>query len=236
MNQADVSPDALSRTRCDRQQPCSTCASRNLVCSYAPDKRSTPILPKAGPDAVLAMHDRLVQLERLVMHASQTPARESASQVPPGTQAGLMAAETIRSLAPDGPSPVLGKPMDENSECGSMRISGSEVHYVNGEHWAAILDNIADLKDHLDREEGLRLANSPGGRSINIGAYQGGGNTGALLLYGCRPLASREQALASLPPKESVDRYISRYFNRVDLVASCRFHSFQYEPHSEISS
>lgn len=171
------------------------------------------------------MQDRLVHLERLVMHASQKSAMESASQAQPGAQVGLMA-ETIQSLAPDVSSPILGKPMDENPECGTMRISGSEVHYVNGEHWAAILDNIADLKDHFDREEQLRLANSPHGKPKGNGACQGGDHTGASLLYGCRPLASIEQALASLPPKQALDRYISRYFNRVDLVASCLFDSF----------
>jgi hypothetical protein len=95
-----------------------------------------------------------------------------------------------------------------------MRISTKELVYVDGEHWTAILDNIADLKDYLDREEQLRLASTPD-HDLNKN------DDIAPLLYGCQSPVSKTDILAALPPKAAVDRYISRYFNRVDLVASC---------------
>jgi hypothetical protein len=117
--------------------------------------------------------------------------------------------------------------VDERSECGSMRVSPSELRYVGVDHWAAILDNIADLRDHFDREEHLRLANTPE-QHLDDDNYSGRRlpPRHALLLYGCRQPTSRAEILAALPPKDAVDRYISRYFNRVDLVASC-----WYKPH-----
>jgi hypothetical protein len=101
-----------------------------------------------------------------------------------------------------------------------MRLSASEVHYVGSDHWAAILDSIADLKDHFDREENLRLANTLDvDESDPVGRPR---SPQALLLYGCKRATSRSEILAALPPKTAMDRYISRFFNRLDLVASCR--------------
>lgn len=96
---------------------------------------------------------------------------------------------------------------------------------MNGEYWAAILDNIADLRDHFDREEQLGLAASPDKIVNDIHSAE---EQGAWLLYRCRRSALREQILALLPPKAAVGRYFSRYFNYVDLVASYRF-SFPYQ-------
>ncbi|RDW81235.1 putative transcription factor [Aspergillus mulundensis] len=115
-----------------------------------------------------------------------------------------------------------GIPTDASSECGSMRISSSGLQYVGGDHWVAILDSIADLKDHLDREEQLQLAEEP-----DVGEKGNGVPTvaasmrpkGAFLLYGTRP-TSRDEILSALPPRYAVDRYISHYFNYLDLVSS----------------
>lgn len=114
--------------------------------------------------------------------------------------------------------------IDRLSDCGSMRASVSELHYVGGEHWAAILDSISDLKVHFDQEEQLRLATSPDrlphdyGTSGEVHDWPG---KRSQLLYGSSKPASRVELLAALPPKSSVDRYISRYFNRQELV-SCK--------------
>ncbi|KAL3472236.1 fungal-specific transcription factor domain-containing protein [Aspergillus californicus] len=137
------------------------------------------------------------------------------------------AAEASVHPMPEAATPVdtmpIETPIDAHSEFGSMRISDSELHYVGGDHWVAILDGIADLKDHLDREEQLRLVGSPDGIENDnpsvVGPYGG-----ALILYGCRNPASRDEILSALPPKYAVDRYISRYFNYVDLVSSSTVH------------
>jgi hypothetical protein len=134
--------------------------------------------------------------------------------------------ESAQSLSQGTPTvdAVVEPPIDGNSECGSTRISESELRYVGGNHWAAILDGIADLKDHFDRDEQLRLANTPDQLAEESGNdFFRPRSKYALLLYGSCRTASRGEILAALPPKAVVDRYISRYFNYLDLVSSCSY-------------
>lgn len=134
--------------------------------------------------------------------------------------------DSARSMSQGTPTmdTVMEAPIDGHSECGSMRISESELRYVGGDHWAAILDGIADIKDHFDRDEQLRLANTPDQLSDEPTHDPSRPRSGyALLLYGCRKIASRGEILAALPPKAAVDRYISRFFNFLDLVSACSY-------------
>jgi hypothetical protein len=163
------------------------------------------------------MHDRLVQLERLVMSVMSNSA--AVANMNANNDVGMP------QLVPTPTDTMPGDtPIDERSECGSMRISASELRYIGGDHWVAILEGIADLKDHVDREEQLRLAESPGQTADDLEDSSGNSNApgrdGAFLLYGrCRP-TSRDDILSALPPRYAVDRYISRYFNYLDLVSS----------------
>ena len=188
------------------------------------------------------MYDRIVQLERLVM--SLMPAAIPGGSGSGPTRTPAAASNHPSEPAPDpGPDPGFAAPpsrgmiitptdtalpavdaptsLDVQSECGSMRVTPSELRYVGGDHWAAILDSIADLKDHFDREEQFQLARDDQepaeGHELDLHSA-GSQSTHALLLYGCRLPASRAELLAALPPKSAVDRYISRYFNRLDLV------------------
>lgn len=138
----------------------------------------------------------------------------------PPTQPGLPAP------IPDSArgSSELETAIDGRSECGSMRISATELTYVSSDHWAAIVDRIADMRDYVDREEHLRLVGSPDDVGSDAGDVRDAATARpprALLLYGCPP-GSRAEILAAMPPKTAVDRYISRYFNRLDLVSFCK--------------
>ncbi|EPE36718.1 fungal specific transcription factor [Glarea lozoyensis ATCC 20868] len=96
--------------------------------------------------------------------------------------------------------------MDGHSECGSMSVSPSEHRYVGNDHWATILENIADLKEHFAQKE-LGVNDSPypvpcdsvDGSSSEL-AFQ---SPHALLLYGSgyNQAASREDILEALPPR-----------------------------------
>ena len=156
------------------------------------------------------MHDRLVQLERLV--------RSTVNKSNAGSDLDL------DSLSHPAETPHLDTRVDGRSDRGSMRVSASELHYISGDHWAAILDSIADLKEHFDREEQLRLATSPDESQYHPGdaaVTKLHPSRHSLLLYGGYQQASRAEIFAALPPKSAVDRYISRYFNRQELV-SCK--------------
>jgi len=110
------------------------------------------------------------------------------------------------------------------SDHGSMRVSASELHYTGSNHWATILDSIADLKDHFEREEQLRLFTRPDqiqDDTTDVGNFDIQASRHSLLLYGSYRQASKAEIFAVLPPKSAVDRYISRYFNCQELV-SCK--------------
>ena len=148
------------------------------------------------------MHDRLVQLERLVKSIARKP---SASL-----------SQDSSNLSQQAEILHLDNPIDVHR--------ASELHYISGDHWAAIMDGIADIKDHFDREEQLGLENSPDRTEDYIGDVGNlniHANRNSLLLYGGYQSASKAEILAALPPKGAVDRYISRYFNSLDLV-SCK--------------
>lgn len=156
------------------------------------------------------VHDRLMQLERLVKSIASNP------NASPDLD--------FNNLSHPAEIPHLDTPIDGRSDRGIMRVSASELHYIGGDHWAAILDSIADLKDCFDREEQLRLGISPDqiqddtGDAGNVDIHA---SKHSLLLYGGYRPASQAEILAALPPKGSVDRCISRYFNRQELV-SCK--------------
>lgn len=168
------------------------------------------------------LHDRLVQLERLILTLKPDSTNSPASIPSPGLIAHVEgAADAPLRYAPAN-GPLFDPPTNGRSESGSMRVDASALQYVGEDHWVAILDSIADLKDHVDREDRLRLAD--GMDLIQDGQGNSPRNSRlrhALLLYGNSQAVSRAEILEGLPPKSVVDRYVSRYFNRIDLVANC---------------
>ena len=193
----------LYRLRCNRQQPCSTCSSSGQTCLY-PEDNARPMAPVPG------MHERLVQLEHLVKSVA--------------TRLDAISNQDLGSPSRPAEIPRPDTPIDGQSARGSMRLSASEFHYICGGHWAAILESIADLKDHYNRGEQDRPSNSSG-QGQDYTGDAGVANTHAskhsLLLYGGYQHASQAEILAALPQKGAVDRYVSRYFNRHELV-SCK--------------
>ncbi|GJP93935.1 unnamed protein product [Aspergillus niger] len=194
------------KSRCDRLQPCTSCVARGHSCVYLTQKPPASLLHPTPVGAAAGLHDRLVHLERLVK-----------SLMPDGTNNDEARQLTTPDTTPN--SSVRQVPsngvVDTQSDCGSMQITDSELQYVAGEHWAAILDSIADLKAQCDREEQVRMAESIDDTSGKPSHFRH-----ALLLYGCERASSRAEIIAALPPKAAVDRYISKYFNYLDLVAS----------------
>ncbi|PYI00229.1 hypothetical protein BO78DRAFT_474123 [Aspergillus sclerotiicarbonarius CBS 121057] len=165
-------------------------ARRGEVCVYADNPHRSARSHAARQAAVPEMQDRLAQLERLVH--SLMPDSEFTSHI--ADESTLL---------------------NSRSECCSMRVSASELRYVGGDHWAAILENVAELRDYFDGEEERQPMTIPDHPPDP---------THALLLYGCRRATSLEELLEALPPRNTVDRYLSRYFNRMDLVSSSAVH------------
>lgn len=89
---------------------------------------------------------------------------------------------------------------------GSLIFTSSEPQYVSGDHWAAILDSIVDLKEDLERQE-EENAEDPHMSHV-------------LLFYNSRAV-SKIEILEALPARQAVDRLVSQYFNSLDL-APCK--------------
>ncbi|KAL2861158.1 putative transcription factor [Aspergillus lucknowensis] len=220
--QLSCHPCRRRKSRCDRKRPCSLCAVRGQTCTYPENSFTVAGPSRAAPTAPSNTHDRLVQLERLVMSVMS----KSAGVANVHANTDLAVPHLVPTPTDTVPEDT---PRDERSECGSLKISASELRYVGGDHWVAILDGIADLKDHVDREEQLRLAESsdsiaeddPENLSSDSSAP---GQDGAFLLYGRCRSASRDDILSALPPRYAVDRYMSRYFNYLDLVSAAAVH------------
>ena len=91
-----------------------------------------------------------------------------------------------------------------------MYLEGSSARYVSSAHWAAVLDGIAELKDHFDNEEAAHPDRTPS----DLPSVE---STGPQLLYGGVKAATKEEILASIPARPVVDRLVSRYFNSFEM-------------------
>ncbi|RMZ86734.1 hypothetical protein DV736_g6041, partial [Chaetothyriales sp. CBS 134916] len=180
----------------------------------------TPVMP--------SVLERLEELERLVK--SHVPhCTEKTSQINSPDTAG--AVSSGKAGATSSPQSMR----EWHSERGNMKISPSEQRYTSGEHWAAILDSIADIKECLDEDNDTEHSNTIHRTYDNTSdthPSKGQCSSHAVLLYGGPPRISSEEILAALPHKGIVDRYISRYFNRVDLV-SCTIHGPSFTKQSQ---
>ncbi|KAM0185785.1 hypothetical protein ACHAPI_012024, partial [Fusarium lateritium] len=119
-------------------------------------------------------------------------------------------------------SPSLGHPQEEPcasreaaspADYGAMQSTGGGANYVGSAHWAAVLDSIAELKDHFDNEE-------PSYPEEQVDDDLATDMAGPHLLLGCPKPTTKEEILASLPNRQVVDRLVSRYFNSFEISAA----------------
>ncbi|KAJ5190101.1 hypothetical protein N7472_009115 [Penicillium cf. griseofulvum] len=218
------------KLRCDRQHPCATCTQRGLglSCAYSPspqalgDGTAQPVRP------VATVQDRIKQLEELVVDLMQ---KTSATNIPPlasskpspNANTPLAANHASPRVSPSATPATDGahRVNSPDSDHGSMRLTKSGASYVHGTHWAAVLDGIAELKDHFDRDDEARVhplgtAQPP---QVNM--------SGPQLIHGFTKVTTRDEILASIPPRHIVDRLVSRYFNSFEMSPAV-LHSVQF--------
>ena len=96
---------------------------------------------------------------------------------------------------------------------GVLRVMDNKSMYVGDAHWAAILNDISEVRnyfiehkkkytDQLEKVEAIKKSN--------------GFAQGPAFLFGGRNLPQLSELLEALPPKDTVDKLISRYFNDYD--------------------
>lgn len=164
--------------------------------------------------------------------AAPAPAPASATSAPaPATSAPAepyVVPTAVMAPAAPGTTPTntrkrpRGRSSSGTPEAGSMRISAREHRYVGSDHWMAIVDGIADLRNHLLYEDMADLGDTDpisGGSGNNAGGNSLGGGSHALLLYGCERATSLEELLDGLPDREGLNGMVARYFEYQDLVS-----------------
>ncbi|KAF4454152.1 putative transcriptional regulatory protein C1F7.11c [Fusarium austroafricanum] len=197
------------------------------------DQEARP--PEWGPERVstsndaahqprVTTQDRIRHLESLVFdlmqHSSVNVTHSRASPSP----RGLAHASESSPAAPDQDPNEEPATSVSPADYGSMQSTGGGggANYVGSAHWAAVLDGIAELKDHFDNEEASHpdtQANADDPPCAEITAPQ--------LLYGCTKPADKDEILASVPARPVVDRLISRYFNSFEMSPAV-LHSGQF--------
>ncbi|KAM0740598.1 hypothetical protein ACQRIT_005782 [Beauveria bassiana] len=180
----------------------------------------------AQDQAPASMQERINKLEGLVLDLMhQTSPSSSTSPMPPlpPDQVCQSGTHSSRLDAGSETADVSASFRDESLsslDYGSFRHTEKIVSYVSSSHWAAVLDSIVDLRNHLSEEEDtilpvleLTRANS------EIVKPQ--------LFYSGQLDDTVASIISNLPPRPTVDRLLSRYFNDLDIAPGV-VHSGQF--------
>lgn len=168
----------------------------------------------------MTVQDRIKHLEGLLVHLmrsqqTDSPGRGRASSGPQTPEASTLS-ERQKGIAPTAPD---ASSSPTTSDCGSIHLTKAGASYVNSAHWAAVLDGIAELKGHFEEEEEEEEQDVEhmGNQSAHLEATPAPGPSGPQLLYGCPPTVTKEEILASMPPRPVVDQLVSCYFNSFEM-------------------
>ncbi|KAE9376137.1 hypothetical protein N431DRAFT_464187 [Stipitochalara longipes BDJ] len=170
-----------AKLKCDREKPCSQCVKkgRASACTFvSPVTRKRP---------AISMQNRLKHLESLVKGVMT-------SRPPNGPQNPTEIHRTFFE------TPIYAKDGVSKSS-GQVVLGANETTYVGATHWAAMLDDIEEVKSYFNEVE---REGSPHEESVRPDLS---------VVFNSESLASKEDLLAALPERPIVDRLIYRYFN-----------------------
>lgn len=134
----------MVRLRCDREQPCSNCAARNVDCKYgsSPGSRNT----SQARTSRQQLDARLHHLESLVSTIASRPSRLDESALEANREQSVYESSRDRShlqtsydhsldksIAPGGKSETLP---------GRLIANENQTIYVSASHWTAICDEV----------------------------------------------------------------------------------------------
>ncbi|ESZ92063.1 hypothetical protein SBOR_7563 [Sclerotinia borealis F-4128] len=204
--QLSCTPCRHVKLKCDRAQPCSQCQKKDRVgsCIY--------LTPQPRKRAAMSMQKRLKHLESLVKDVMNsqpasvphTPPRDDQE---PSRLAAIAAALGISSEAPRSNTADNSSSEFNNSSTvqhteatsGQVVFGGKGTQYVGATHWAAILNDIGEVKDYFDEGEEEDV--------------EGENELDASLIFNTDAPPTKAGILAALPPRRVVDKLIQGYFH-----------------------
>ncbi|KAL1881143.1 hypothetical protein VTK73DRAFT_4590 [Phialemonium thermophilum] len=196
-------PCRASKQKCDRAQPCSQCLrkGRTSSCIYAgtsgAEKNGHPAAtPTRAPRSMASRLKRLEAVVRALMDSPDEAERTRILNQPVASSGDAPGdwppTEGSDSLPARGQVVVAGK-----------GEKGGSTTYVGATHFMAVLDDIEDLKSYFD--EGDEAHGSPD--------PEPDGASPENFLLQLTPPKTREEFLAYLPPKRTIDLLTMRFFN-----------------------
>lgn len=205
---------SLPRLRCNRDLPCESCIKRNKtsLCRYAPNA-SRVVNP--GTSKQRDLKDRLNALESLVSSFLsgdaniQTRGRSSShADASHYDTAAYHSPTPVHEPTPPDTSPSTDE-KEENSLTPEMphlqETEDGQVNYIDPSHWLSILEDIKEVREHLDASNQPRQQSDPGSGS-------NGPLADASFLFGSVPNTHFREILSSLPPQPVCDKLVSWYF------------------------
>ncbi|RDW81913.1 hypothetical protein BP6252_03025 [Coleophoma cylindrospora] len=208
-----------AKLKCDRQMPCFNCKKKDRVSSCS---IPAPVPRKKAP---LSMRNRLKHLESLVKDAIEgqapagfrTPPNDyQSSNSDPSAETG----QTISTNSSEEAVSSLPSREELSNIPGQVLLDTQRASsaYVGSTHWAAILDDIEEVKsyfdtsDHEDHED-----------------YEDQGPENMVIFGGSLP-RSKQELFNALPQRPIVDKLISRYFNS-NNPSTCMHHGPSFQEH-----
>lgn len=180
-------------------------------------------MPAGQVQDVSDAQERISKLESLVRDIMQQQTAATPGWSPPNLSLPdhvvSPAAHMCRPLPSGDGSETVGETSSSPEETGALKMQGSGLKYVSSAHWAAVLDGIAGLKEYFDQQDRSHasypdkfshgpIPEFPGPQLLYCGAWL--------------PNLTKAVILESVPPRNVVDRLVSRYFNTVVVAAGER--------------
>lgn len=187
-------PCRIRKLKCDRQAPCETCSKRGDETSCAYSKgHAIGHDRRRGESRDSEAQLRLQKLEEMVTNLMRTAKDDSDSLFDKMSPQVATADQRFNSLS---------LPTSDLSPEAQLDMNVSEKHYVSATHWTAILKNIREIQgvlghDPEDSEE-IQPPVSSNGPDIVLDTNQS---------------MTLTDACNSLPPKPTVNKLLSVYFN-----------------------
>ncbi|PGH23865.1 hypothetical protein AJ80_02113 [Polytolypa hystricis UAMH7299] len=104
---------------------------------------------------------------------------------------------------------VLSVPSQLGDSAGRLSVDEDGTNYVGSSHWKAIMNEIADVKEDVKGLDILKQTEPTDDRdSLDHGVD---------LLLGVNKYITKQELLASIPPRHVVDRLISRFHNSMEM-------------------
>lgn len=143
-----------SRLKCDRNEPCANCVSRNKECTYefVARRRVSARSQEAGSH----LENRIRRLEELIAAAAAQNAQvNGAAAVPRHVSVPDVDSEMTSHEPNDDVSAKASEERDLRP--GRMRSEGTDTTYVAGTHWAAVYDEVSILLTHVMEMKALKV-------------------------------------------------------------------------------